>query len=128
MAQGFSRRVALVVEDDHAVRDLAATVLEETDMKVVEADSAEEALHYLQGHAEDVTFLFTDVRLPCAKTGVDLARRVNRDWPWIRVLVTSGAAAQPIEAELPRSARFLPKPWRVIDVLTEAERAIDARR
>lgn len=49
--------VALIVEDDFEVRGLAAALLEETDLKVVEAASAEEALDYLRRHSEEVAFL-----------------------------------------------------------------------
>jgi CheY-like chemotaxis protein len=118
------RSVALVVEDDADVRSLAATVLEESDLRVVEASSGEEALDYLRVHAGEVVFLFTDVRLPCLMSGVDLARNVQSNWPWIRVIVTSGASLDLDEGgQLPREARFIPKPWRVLDVLMEAERA-----
>jgi CheY-like chemotaxis protein len=123
MGQALTRRVALIVEDDHDVRDLAAAVLEETDLRVVEADSAEEALYYLREHAAEVAFLFADIRLPCLMNGIDLARIVSLKWPWIKVLVTSGVVSEHIE-ELPRTARFLPKPWPVLEVLKEAERAV----
>ena len=122
MEQASARRVALVVEDDHEVRDLAAAVLEETDLKVVETASAEEALLYLKDHAEDVAFLFADIRLSCLMSGIDLARTVNLKWPWIRVLATSGATVERDES-LPRSTKFIPKPWPVLEILKEAERA-----
>ena len=112
--------VALVVEDDPDVRSLAATLLEETDLDVVEESSAEDALAYLREHAADVALLFADIRLR-KMDGVDLARIVKRDWPWIRVLVTSGNAGDRVSA-LPRDARFIPKPWRALDVLIEAEK------
>src|SRR3954465_13555502 len=83
-------RTALVVEDEAALRDLAAAILEETDLRVVEAESGEEALHYLREHAVEVAFVFTDIRLDCLIDGVDLARTVSTRWPWIRVVVTSG--------------------------------------
>jgi DNA-binding NtrC family response regulator len=68
------QQVALVVEDDPDVRELAATVFEVTDLKIVEASSAEEALHYLRDHAEEVALVFADVRLPCLMSGVDLIK------------------------------------------------------
>ena len=63
-------RVALIVEDDFEVRGLAAALLEETDLKVVETSSAEEALDYLRQHSEEVAFLFADLRLPCLMDGL----------------------------------------------------------
>ena len=116
-------RTALIVEDDRDLRDLAATLLEETPLRVVEAESAEQALHFLRDRADEVALAFVDVRLPCLMDGVDRARTVSLKWPWIRVLVTSGDASARLDA-LPRSATFLPKPWRPLDVLVEAERAV----
>jgi DNA-binding NtrC family response regulator len=116
-------RTALVVEDDRDLRDLAATLLEETPLRVVEAESAEQALYYLRDRADEVAFAFVDVRLPCLMDGVDLARTVSVKWPWIRVLVTSGDPASRVD-HLPRNATFMAKPWRALDVLVEAERAI----
>jgi CheY-like chemotaxis protein len=122
------RSVALIVEDDFEVRGLAAALLEETDLRVVEAASAEEALNYLRNHAEEVTFLFADVRLPCLMSGVDLARTVRLKWPWVRTVLTSGLPPEEDLRDVPRDVRFMPKPWRALEVLMEAERATQARR
>jgi DNA-binding NtrC family response regulator len=84
------RRIALIVEDDFEVRGLAAALLEETDLQVVETSSAEEALNYLRAHGENVAFLFASARLPCLMSGVDLARRVTSQWPWVRTALTTG--------------------------------------
>jgi CheY-like chemotaxis protein len=116
-------RNALIVEDDMEVRALAAALLEETDLKIVEASSGEEALHYLHHHADQVAFLFTDVRLPCLMSGVDLARIVKLKWPWISTVLTSGAPLDDDHDRALRDVRFMPKPWRALDVLMEAEKA-----
>ena len=121
-----SHRIALIVEDNAELRTLAATLLEEADFEVVEIGNGEEALHFLHHHAEEVSFLFADVRLPYLLSGVDLAHRVQLKWPWIRTVLTSGA---PLEGELyeaPKDVPFMPKPWRALDVLVEAERAAKA--
>ncbi|WP_336488427.1 response regulator [Methylobacterium nigriterrae] len=120
-----SCRAALVVEDDRNLRDLAAAVLEETDLQVIEADSGEEALQHLRAHAEEIALVFTDVRLPCLIDGVDLARAVSTRWPWIKVVVTSGGLGDRLD-HLPAAATYLPKPWRALDVLIAAERAAAA--
>jgi CheY-like chemotaxis protein len=121
------RSTALVVEDDPDVRSLAAAVLEETDLRVVEAESGEDALDYLRMHADTVAFVFTDVRLPRIVDGVDLARMIALKWPWIQMVVTSGSAGNWLDY-LPRSATFMPKPWRALDVLVAAEQAAERQR
>jgi CheY-like chemotaxis protein len=120
--------VALIVEDDNEIRALAAALLEETDLRVVEASSAEEALHYLRHNAGEVVFLFADVKLPCLMSGVDLARTASLKWPWIRTVLTSGA---PLEHDLDKAlqqVQFMPKPWRALEVLMEAEKASKTSR
>lgn len=112
--------VALVVEDDAAVRDLATAVLEETDLGVIACDSAEAALSVLERTDVTVALLFADVRLPGAMDGVSLAEAVGRRWPDVRVVVTSGASR---DARLPVQAVYMQKPWRALDVLVQAERA-----
>src|SRR3954465_5952689 len=114
---------ALIVEDDAELRTLAAALLDETDLEVVEAVSGEEALHYLHHHADEVAFLFSDVRLPCLMSGADLARIVKLKWPWISTVLTSGAPLEDNHEEALRDVRFMPKPWRALDVLVEAEKA-----
>jgi CheY-like chemotaxis protein len=119
-------RVALIVEDDKELRALAVALLEETDLRPVEASSAEEALQYLRYNAGDVAFLFSDVKLPCVMDGVDLARTVSLKWPWIRIVLTSDVPpANDLDKAL-RRVRFMQKPWLPLSVLMEAERAVQA--
>jgi DNA-binding NtrC family response regulator len=113
--------MALVVEDETDQADLVATLLEEVGFETIEAAGAEEALESLRENAPRVTLLFTDVKLRSEQDGVDLAKVVSREWPWIRILVTSGDAKAGLR-DLPKSARFMPKPWRALEVLVEAER------
>jgi CheY-like chemotaxis protein len=119
-------RVALIVEDEPELRELAAALLEETDLQVVEAASAEEALDYLRSHGEEVAFLFADVRLPCLMSGVDLARTARFKWPWIRTVLTSGTPLDEDSNDVLGDVRFMQKPWRALEVLMEAERATHA--
>jgi DNA-binding NtrC family response regulator len=112
--------IALVVEDDAAVRELATAVLEETDLGVIACESAEDALSVLERGDVTVALLFADVRLPGAMDGVSLAKAVGRRWPDVRVIVTSGARG---DVALPDRAVFMQKPWRALDVLVQAERA-----
>ncbi|KQT45438.1 response regulator receiver protein [Methylobacterium sp. Leaf456] len=115
-------RIALVVEDEDETRELAESVLDETDLHVVSCASAEQALSYLQEHGGEVALVFADIRLAGDMDGVQLARAIATLWPCTRLVVTSGVDPEPGEA-LPEGAVFIPKPWRAFDVLAEAERA-----
>jgi DNA-binding NtrC family response regulator len=121
MGQAIRRKV-LVVEDDPDIRSLAAALIEETDVQVVEMESADAALAFLEDHADEVGLVFTDVALPGKSDGVALTRACAACWPHIRVLVTSGRVKLPKNG-LPRTARFIPKPWRALDILVAVEKA-----
>lgn len=107
----------VVVEDEPFVRDLAVCELEEGGYPVVDFATADEALHYLSAHAAAIAAVFTDVQMPGRLNGLDLARIVDRTWPEIGLLVTSGGL-QIDAARLPQRARFVQKPWRAAEVLT----------
>ena len=115
--------VALIVEDDPDVRDLAAALLEETDLDVVEVESADAALAYLQERGGEVAMMFADVRLPGDMDGVQLAKAACTLWPTIRIVLTSGDPGA-VSDDLPDGVTFMPKPWRGLDVLVEAEKAV----
>ena len=115
--------VALIVEDDPDVRDLAAALLEETDLDVVEVESADAALAYLQERGGEVAMMFADVRLPGEMDGVQLAKAACTLWPTIRIVLTSGDPGA-VSDDLPDGVTFMPKPWRGLDVLVEAEKAV----
>lgn len=114
--------VALVVEDDAAVRDLAAAILEETDLDVIACDSAEAAIGVLERKGMNVALLFADVRLGGAMDGIALARTVEQRWPDVRMVLTSGYDERST-GRLPEQAIYMQKPWRALDVLMEAEHA-----
>jgi DNA-binding NtrC family response regulator len=115
--------VALIVEDDPDVRNLAATLLEETPLDVVEVENAEAALAHLQERGGEVAMIFADVRLPGTMDGVQLAKAACTLWPTIRIVLTSGDP-DAMSEDLPDCVTFMPKPWRGLDVLVQAEKAI----
>lgn len=114
-------RLALVVEDDPGVRALAEALLEETELDVIGCESAEEALTVLQARGGEVALVFADVRLAGAMDGLQLARAVSTLWPRARLVITSGHRVT--RPEMPADAVYIPKPWRALDVLVQAERA-----
>jgi CheY-like chemotaxis protein len=115
--------IALIVEDDPDVRELAAALLEETALDVVEVESAEAALDCLQERGGEVAMIFADIRLAGMMDGVQLARAACTLWPTIRIVLTSGAANDRLD-DLPDCVTFMPKPWRGLDVLVEADKAM----
>jgi DNA-binding response OmpR family regulator len=115
------RRIALIVEDEPRVSALAATLFEEAGFEVAQVESAESAVGFMERNGAEVALNFVDIRLAGIMDGIDLARVVAKLWPAARLLVTSGVDAEHIRLErLPKAATYMPKPWRVLDVLTAA--------
>lgn len=110
----------LVVEDDALVRAMAVDALEEEGFEVIEAPSADYALTVLQARS-DIRVVFTDVTMPGALNGFDLARLVQQIYPHIVVLVTSGALPPGFSGEAPK-AKFMPKPYKTAEVIQVVRR------
>jgi len=106
----------LVVEDEMLIRLSMIDVFSDAGFQVFEASHAEEAISVLQEHGSTIDVLFTDVNMPGANDGMDLARNVRRHWPWIGLLVTSGKATRSI-SEMPPGSRFIPKPYHPMDAI-----------
>jgi DNA-binding NtrC family response regulator len=122
------RRTVLIVEDDSELRGLIVMLFEDSGMEIVECDSAESALATMLLRGRDVVMIFSDVRLPGAMDGLDLAREAKARWPHLTVALTSGNPGHRLQA-LPEGVTYMPKPWQADEVLRLAERAkSDAKR
>jgi len=99
-----------VVEDDVLVRSATAQYLRGVGFKVLEATHVEEALQLLgNGTVEAV---FSDVKLPGEANGVDLAHIIRKDYPQVKILLTSGVSPLPSTEDL----AFLKKPYFLFEV------------
>ena len=114
------RPIALVVEDDASQRVLVTTLLEESEMSVIQCESAEAAELVMSKIGREVSLLFTDVKLAGNMTGLELADKAKARYPEMTVIITSGRAC----ADIPKDTRFLPKPWNALDILMEAEKTL----
>ncbi|WP_081995152.1 response regulator [Paracoccus sp. PAMC 22219] len=81
--------VVLVVEDQGLLRMTAVSIMEDSGFEVLEASNAEEALELLEAYP-DILVVFTDIDLNTKKDGVWLAEQINKRWPKIDIIVTSG--------------------------------------
>lgn len=108
----------MVVEDEFFIRLDIAEVLRGAGYTVLEASTADDALALLRGEVR-IDVIFTDIRMPGAIDGLDLAELVGREYPHIKLLITS--------AEKPRLDPvhpFLWKPYRHDDVLSSIGRSL----
>jgi hypothetical protein len=115
--------LVLLVEDEELVRETAATLLTTLGYRVVEAASGPEAFEALKAHP-DVDILFSDTVMPGGLTGLELARRVQKLNPRIKVLLTSGYLGD-LSPRMRKYAR-LRKPYSAADLASALRRVLDA--
>jgi two-component system cell cycle response regulator CpdR len=78
----------LVVDDDGAVLDVIACMLEDFGCEVVCAHSGDEALETLS-RQQSISILITDINMP-DMDGYELAERAKRIRPTLKILQLSG--------------------------------------
>jgi CheY-like chemotaxis protein len=83
----------LLVEDSDVVRDVVASMLEGGGLTVVQASGGEEALALACRGDEPIALLLTDIVMP-GMSGVELADRMERELPGMRVLFMTGYAEE----------------------------------
>jgi PAS domain S-box-containing protein len=107
----------LVVEDDKLVRDYVLTQLHSLGYVTLQAANGAEALAIVEaGRAFDL--LFTDVIMPGAMNGRQLADEVAKRRPGLKVLFTSGYTENAIihHGRLDSGVLLLAKPYRKSDM------------
>ncbi|HTC04079.1 MAG TPA: response regulator [Xanthobacteraceae bacterium] len=105
----------LIVEDEPLVRIGAANIIEDAGFKVIQAESADEAIRVLECRG-DIRVVFTDIHMPGSMDGLKLAHTVRNRWPPIKIIVTSGRELI-AEQVLPEGGRFFAKPYNPIEIL-----------
>jgi len=117
----------LLVEDEPALRQLAACVLRDQGYLVLEAVDGQEALEMLQGPLDPVPdLLVTDLAMPrldgCALTA--LARGL---FPGMRILCVTGDAENDRTTEDPpaTATMFLHKPFTIEELTAKVRETLD---
>lgn len=119
----------LVAEDEEAVRSLISRVLQREGYAVLEARDGEEALRLAHESGVAPDLLLTDIVMPLLG-GPELARRLRRDMPGLRVILMSGYTddAYVLHGALDDDVGFLGKPFapdELARVVHEALNSVD---
>lgn len=120
----MKKRTVLVVEDEPLIRMLAVDMLEDAGCAVVEFDNAVTAIAFCKAPNHPIAAVFTDINMPGALDGLDLASLVTKCHPEAVVVVTSGRYADK-PADLSARVRFLPKPWSAPELMAALKDVID---
>ncbi len=104
----------LLVEDEPAVREFAVAVLRSHGYRVLQACSGIDALEVWKWHGARIALLVTDLVLPDGLSGVELAARLRKEKPTLKVVLTSGYASETIGEEFrpPAGMHFIHKPYK----------------
>jgi CheY-like chemotaxis protein len=126
MPMARAGEVALVVEDDAALRKLTTGLLRSLGYQVIEASNGPGALALLDAAAR-VDLLLTDVVLPDGMSGPVLAREAGVRRPGLRSLYMSGYTSSALdEFALVGGDALLTKPFRKADLARRVRQRLDA--
>jgi signal transduction histidine kinase/ActR/RegA family two-component response regulator len=116
----------LVVDDDEIVRATVASMLEELGYTVLLASSGTEALTVIEKNS-NIDLLFTDVVMPGAISGRQLAERAVEVIPMLKILFTSGYTENAIvhNSRLDAGVELLSKPYSREQLAAKVRRVLD---
>jgi PAS domain S-box-containing protein len=117
----------LLAEDDPSVRLLTQTTLEAQGYRVLAAANGEEAIRLWREYRSEIALLFTDLVMPGAVNGQQLARRLQEGNPNLKVVFISGYSADIAggEIELRRGETFLQKPCSLPEIIEAIRLTLD---
>ena len=96
----------LLVEDEKDFRLLLKTLLEGEGFCVIEAASGEAALAIWERSKDEIALLYTDIVMP-GISGLEVARKVRRDRPECKVIISSGFNKEQVGNHLDNEEGFL---------------------
>lgn len=113
----------LYVEDNAQIAEITCMMMEDMGLEITQASSAEEAL-VIAGDGElQFDMVLTDVVMP-GLSGVQLARRLNRRWPSLPIVLVSGFSDE-LAAGYGAQYELLRKPFTRGALLDTLQRHLD---
>ncbi len=121
------RQIVLVVEDNPAVRDIAAAMIEDMGFDTLVASNGPEGLAVIEGR-DDLALVLSDVIMAGGMNGPELAARALKVRPELKMLFMSGYAPGSVRQmqDLPDTIDFVNKPFTRNDLSEKVRRALAA--
>jgi two-component system cell cycle sensor histidine kinase/response regulator CckA len=118
----------LVVEDDGIVREIAVEFLMYLGYKVLSAENGGMALIIAEQHEGSIQLMLTDVVMPNIN-GRQLAERLQREYPEMKVLYTSGYTGDVIAHHdiLDSGLNFIGKPYKLQSLAKKIRDVLDKK-
>jgi signal transduction histidine kinase/ActR/RegA family two-component response regulator len=108
-----AKGLVLLVEDEAAVREFTAAVLQQDGYAVLQARSGESALEAWRWHAARIDLLVSDVVLPGDLSGPLLAARLQAEKPSLRAILATGYGKDAVVQQMAQASTLavLSKPY-----------------
>ncbi len=115
----------LLVDDEQIVLTVAKMMLSQLGYRVVVAESGERAIEIYRSMKSAIDLVFLDVMMP-GIDGRECARRLQEEFPGVRILLTSGYLPELAEGPFPRidGLPVLNKPYQLTDLSQAIERVL----
>jgi signal transduction histidine kinase/CheY-like chemotaxis protein len=123
------RETILLVESAERVRGLARFVLERHGYRVIEAENGPTALFFWESQGADIDLLLTDLKIAGGVAGTELAERMRKTKPGLKVVYTAdtAAATEGEEAISLEGLQFVAKPYSPDRLLQALEAAVTGK-
>ena len=115
----------LVVEDDPTLRQVVMSALGSVGHKVIACKSAEEALRLDAATLRGLDLVFTDLVMP-GSSGIEVAAAIAERHPTVKVLYTSGYAADELQrlGQATAPVELLQKPYTISQLVARIQRSL----
>ncbi|HEY1661431.1 MAG TPA: PAS domain S-box protein [Verrucomicrobiae bacterium] len=112
------KETVLIVEDDTALRGAVCKMLWQLGYQVLDAANGPESLLIWKQKRDGIDLLLTDLVMPGGMTGKELAARLLKEKPNLKVVYTSGYSAEIVGKDFPlrEGVNFLTKPFQAINL------------
>lgn len=118
----------LVVDDEATLRSVFSDLLAHEGYGCITAANAVDALQIIEANLIELDLLVTDIRMPGALNGLDLANKVRELQPRTAILLISGYADDPgLNDAKERGYRILAKPFRHFHLAAAIKEALAKR-
>ena len=120
----------LLVEDEKAVRELVARVLENHGYKVLQAGTGAEAVEIWRSQKAEISLLLTDLIMPGAMNGRELAESLWTERPDLKVIFTSGYSSDIVgkDFRIKSDLNFLQKPYHPQTLALSVRHCLDGKK
>jgi two-component system, cell cycle sensor histidine kinase and response regulator CckA len=123
----LGKETILVVEDDQVLRDVIVDVLDRSGYHVLQAATGQQATDAWAKQGANVDLLLTDLIMSEGLTGLELAQRLRRQRPGLKVVIMSGHILDHGLESLPAQEKilYLQKPFATTTLASTIRRCLD---